>query len=106
MASTAIAPEAKSDETTPDVSVAELCSGSLRSGATSFGNIVPYLRASLVTKRRWIDDNGFVELMSISETLPGLNATNIAVLLGDRLRGVAGSIAALLGICLPGAAFM
>jgi len=75
-------------------------------GATSFGNIVPYLRNSLVVKRRWIDDKGFVELMSISETLPGLNATNVAVLLGDRLAGLAGSTAALVGVCLPGALVM
>lgn len=92
--------------TTTEVSVADIFSGFLQIGATSFGNIVPYLRDGLVTKRRWIDDNGFIELVSISETLPGLNATNIAVLLGDRLRGVAGSIAALVGICLPGAVFM
>jgi chromate transporter len=75
-------------------------------GATSFGNIVPYLRNGLVVKRRWIDDKGFVELMSISETLPGLNATNVAVLLGDRLAGLAGSTAALVGVCLPGALVM
>ena len=51
-------------------------------GATSFGGVVPYLRASLVTKRHWIDDKEFVERLSISQSLPGLNATNMAVLVG------------------------
>src|SRR5262245_48424797 len=107
MASTAVGREAMRDvATTTKVSVADIFSGFLLIGATSFGNVVPYLHDGLVTKRGWIDDNGFIELMSISETLPGLNATNIAVLVGDRLRGVAGSVAALVGVCLPGAVFM
>ena len=88
------------------VSAADIFLEFLLIGATSFGNIVPYLRNGLVVKRRWIDDTGFVELLSISETLPGLNATNVAVLLGDRLAGLAGSMAALAGVCLPGAVVM
>ena len=75
-------------------------------GATSFGGVVPYLRAALVTKRKWIDDKEFVEKLSISQSLPGLNATNMAVLVGEKLRGLKGSIAAILGICLPGAVVM
>ena len=75
-------------------------------GATSFGGVVPYLRGSLVTKRRWIDDKEFVEMLSISQSLPGLNATNMAILVGEKLRGALGSIAAILGICLPGAVLM
>lgn len=75
-------------------------------GATSFGGVVPYLRAALVAKRQWIDDKEFVEMLSISQSLPGLNATNMAVLVGEKLRGLAGSIAAVLGICLPGAVVM
>jgi chromate transporter len=75
-------------------------------GATSFGGVVPYLRGSLVTKRHWIDDKEFVEMLSISQSLLGLNATNMAILVGERLRGARGSIAALIGMCLPGAALM
>ena len=75
-------------------------------GATSFGGVVPYLREGLVTKNHWVDDKEFVELLSISQSLPGLNATNMAVLLGDRLKGWMGAIAGVLGMCLPGAAIM
>jgi chromate transporter len=76
-------------------------------GATSFGGgVVAYLRSNLVGKQKWVDDEEFVELLSISQTLPGLNATNMAVLVGDRLRGVAGAVAAVFGICLPGALIM
>ncbi|HVP50176.1 MAG TPA: chromate transporter [Candidatus Bathyarchaeia archaeon] len=75
-------------------------------GATSFGGVVPYLRNSLVTKLHWVDDKEFVELLSISQSLPGLNATNMAVLLGDRLKGWMGSVAGVIGMCLPGGLIM
>lgn len=75
-------------------------------GVTSFGGVVPYLRNALVAKRHWIDDKEFVEMLSISQSLPGLNATNMAILVGDKLRGIMGSIAAITGICLPGGALM
>lgn len=75
-------------------------------GATSFGGVVPYLRGSLVIKRHWVDDKEFVEMLSISQSLPGLNATNMAILVGEKLHGALGSIVAILGICLPGAALM
>ena len=75
-------------------------------GATSFGGVVPYLRENLVTKNHWVDDKEFVELLAISQSLPGLNATNMAVLLGDRLQGLDGRVAGIVGICLPGAALM
>jgi len=76
-------------------------------GATSFGGgVVAYLRNALVTKRAWLDDKAFVELLSISQSLPGLNSTNMAILVGDRLRGVRGALAAIAGICLPGGLLM
>src|SRR5579863_4778790 len=88
------------------VSIWEIFLEFLIIGATSFGGVVPYLRGSLVTKRQWIDDKEFVELLSISQSLPGLNATNMAILVGEKLRGALGSIAAIIGVCLPGAVIM
>ena len=89
-----------------EVSIGRIFLEFLIIGATSFGGVVPYLRGSLVTKRHWVDDKEFVEMLSISQSLPGLNATNMAILVGDKLRGVLGSIAAIIGICLPGAVMM
>jgi chromate transporter len=89
------------------ISVGQIFLAFLMIGATSFGGgVVAYLRNSLVTKRGWLDDRQFVELLSISQSLPGLNATNMAVLIGDRLRGISGSVAAISGMCLPGGVFM
>jgi chromate transporter len=76
-------------------------------GTTSFGGaVVAYLRSNLVDKHRWIDDPTLVELLAISQSLPGLNSVNVAILVGDRLRGIAGAIAAIVGLCLPGALVM
>lgn len=91
----------------PAVSIGRIFVEFLVIGATSFGGgVVAYLRNSLVTKRRWLDDKQFVELLSISQTLPGLNATNMAILVGDRLRGAWGALVAICGVCLPGALLM
>jgi chromate transporter len=105
--SAALQPGAGAAVTAPaDVPVAQIFLEFLIIGATSFGGVVPYLRASLVTKRHWIDDKEFVEMLSISQSLPGLNATNMAILVGEKLRGALGSIAAIIGVCLPGAVLM
>jgi chromate transporter len=79
----------------------------LQIGATSFGGgVVAYLRDALVNKKKWFDDVEFLEMTSISNTLPGLNATNMAILAGDRLAGWPGATGALLGMCLPAFFFM
>jgi chromate transporter len=90
----------------PLASASEIFLEFLSIGATSFGGVVPYLHGSLVTKRKWIDDKEFVEMLSISQSLPGLNATNMAILVGQKLRGWLGSVVAIVGICLPGGALM
>src|SRR5215468_3096644 len=76
-------------------------------GATSFGGgVMAYLRSSLVEKHGWLDDEDFVQLLTMSQSLPGLNSTNMAVLVGDRLRGTMGALVAITGICLPGGLLM
>ena len=93
--------------TSKDVTVPQIFWAFLLIGATSFGGgVVAYLRSSLVGRHQWIDDETFVEYLSIGQTLPGLNATNMAVLVGDRLRGGPGAVAAVTAICLPGAFLM
>jgi len=91
---------------TASVSIGTIFVEFLVIGATSFGGVVPYLRGRLVERRGWLDDRDFVEMLSMSQSLPGLNATNMAVLLGDRLRGGLGSLAAIVAICLPSAVLM
>jgi len=97
------------DDPTPTVQVTlgEIFRAFLLIGATSFGGgVMAYLRNSLVDKHRWIDDPTFVQMLAMSQSLPGLNSTNMAVLAGDRLRGMPGAAAAIAGVCLPGGLIM
>src|SRR5277367_4720426 len=90
-----------------EVTVGEIFRTFLVVGATSFGGgLVVYLQDMLVTKRKWVDDKTFVELVAISQTLPGLYTVNTSIMVGNRLGGLAGAIAALVGLCLPGALVM
>jgi chromate transporter len=87
----------------PRVSLGEIFRTFLLIGATSFGGgVVAYLHASLVDGRHWLDDEDFMSALEISQTLPGLNATNMSIIVGDRLRGVAGALAGFAGMVLPG----
>jgi len=73
-------------------------------GATSFGGgVVAYLREHLVEREKWLDADHFLAALEIAETVPGLISTNFSVIVGSRLRGVAGSIVAVLGMTIPGA---
>ncbi len=106
MSDTAFNPLAEARSAVAQVPISQIFLEFLIIGATSFGGVVPYLRRSLITKQHWVDEKEFVEMLSISQSLPGLNATNMAILVGEKLHGVTGSIAAILGICLPGAVLM
>lgn len=91
----------------PPVSLQAIFIAFLIIGATSFGGgVVAYLRNSLVTKHAWVTDAEFLEMMSISNALPGLNATNMSILVGNRLRGASGATLALIGMCFTSFVFM
>ena len=92
------------NDAAPRISLGKLFSVFALIGVTSFGGgIVAYLRRALVDKEKWLDEDGFMAALEISQTLPGLNSTNMSVIVGRRLRGAAGALAATLGMILPGA---
>jgi chromate transporter len=73
-------------------------------GAVSFGGgIVAYERALLVDHKKWIDSDSFMAALALSQTLPGLNSVNLAAIVGQRLAGLPGAIASVIGLILPGA---
>jgi|SRR5208282_2855158 len=88
----------------PNVSLVKLFRVFLYIGATSFGGgVIAYLREHLVNRQNWLDDDHFLAALEIGQTVPGLISTNVSVIVGNRLRGVAGSITAVAGMTLPGA---
>ena len=76
-------------------------------GAVSFGGgIIAYERILLIEKRKWLTADEFMGYLAISQTMPGLNSVNLAVLAGDHLRGVLGAISAVMGLIIPGSLFV
>ena len=72
-------------------------------GAFTIGGGIPMIAAikSELTKRGWMKDEDFLDIITLAQTAPGLFAANIAILTGHRLRGTKGSVVATIASCLP-----
>ena len=76
----------------------------LRIGAFTFGGgwaMITLIEREVVDKKRWIPREEFLDLLAVAQSLPGILALNISVAVGDRLRGLHGSIAAAAGTVVP-----
>jgi chromate transporter len=81
----------------------------LRLGLTSFGGPtahVGYYHQEFVSRRRWLGETDFANLLAMSQFLPGATSTQVAVAIGMLRGGVAGGVAAFVGFVLPSAALM
>lgn len=63
--------------------------------------MLPLIQREVVEKRQWVDSREFIELLALAQTSPGPMAINAAVFVGYKHRGIAGSLAACLGMTLP-----
>jgi len=78
-------------------------------GATAFGGPVAhfgYFRTEFVDRRRWIDERGFADLVSLCQFLPGPASSQTGIAIGMIQRGWLGGIAAWLGFTTPAAIIM
>jgi chromate transporter len=96
-----------SEPTSEKVSLVALFLEFLLIGAVSFGGgIVAYEKILLTEKKKWLSQDEFMAALAISQTMPGLNSVNLAILAGDKLRGSLGAFVAMLGLILPGSLFV
>lgn len=72
----------------------------LRIGMSGFGGVMPHARHVLVVQEKWLDERGFMELLSLGQLLPGPNIVNVSVMIGARLHGASGAFAAITGLIL------
>jgi chromate transporter len=70
----------------------------LQIGVCGFGGVGPWARRIVVEDRRWMDDRGYAEILTICQVIPGPNVGNVSVVIGDRFHGLVGSILALVGL--------
>lgn len=81
----------------------------LRLGVTSFGGPIAhlgYFRADLVTRRRWMDDRAYADLVALCQFLPGPASSQVGFAMGLQRAGVLGALAAFLGFTLPSAVLL
>ena len=80
----------------------DLFLGFAKIGLLGFGGVAPWARHIIVEERRWLDEREYAAILGIGQVLPGPNTVNSAILIGDRLHGVAGAVLAVVGIlCMP-----
>ena len=65
-----------------------------------FGGVLPVAQRELVERRQWLTNDKFVEMLAISQVLPGPNVVNLALMFGDRAFGWRGAVCALGGMLL------
>jgi chromate transporter len=82
------------------VSTADLFIGFLKIGLSGFGGVLPFARRKLVERERWLTEQEFTEVLSLSQFLPGPNIVNLSVIVGRRFQGAAGAFAATAGLML------
>jgi chromate transporter len=96
-------------ESGPDLkpgSISETFLVALRLGLTSFGGPIAhlgYFRAEFVTRRRWLSEQEYGDLVALCQFLPGPASSQVGMAVGIKRAGLAGGLAAWLGFTLPSA---
>ncbi|MGH7046733.1 MAG: chromate transporter [Stellaceae bacterium] len=81
------------------ISLAAITLGFFWLGVTSFGGgTAAWLYRAMVQRRHWIDDQAYLAGVALSRVLPGSGGVNLTVQVGQRLRGGAGAVAAVMGL--------
>lgn len=76
----------------------------LRIGAFTFGGgyaMIPLIEKEFVENKKWISKTDFVDIIVLSQSLPGALAVNSSLFVGYKIKGVLGAIVALLGVVIP-----
>lgn len=60
--------------------------------------MLPLLEDEIVRRRKWATSEEMADFFALAQVLPGVIAINAAMLVGSRLRGLAGNLAAALGL--------
>ena len=75
-----------------------------RIGAFTFGGgyaMISVIERICVEQKKWITHEDLVNVTVIAESTPGPVAINCATFVGYRQKGIAGAVAATLGVVLP-----
>jgi chromate transporter len=71
-----------------------------RMALQGFGGVLAVAQHELVERLNWMTREEFVEMLALSQVLPGPNVVNLSLMFGDRHFGLRGAFAALAGMLL------
>jgi chromate transporter len=86
------------------INLAEIAGLFLRLGFTAFGGPAAHIammRDEVVARRKWISDEGFLDLLGATNLIPGPNSTEMAIHLGYLRAGLPGLVVAGASFILP-----
>ena len=63
--------------------------------------MVPLIEEEVVNKKRWITQEEFIDLLAVSQSVPGVFAVNFSIFIGYKLRKFPGALSLALGAILP-----
>ena len=75
-----------------------------RIGGLTFGGgyaMLPMLQREAVEKKGWVTEEELMDYYAVGQCIPGVIAVNTAVFIGTKAKGLAGAIAASLGVISP-----
>lgn len=73
-------------------------------GAFTIGGgyaMIPIIQEEVVEKRKWVNDDEFLDTIAVAQGSPGAIAVNTSIFIGYKLKGIKGALACLLGTILP-----
>lgn len=73
-------------------------------GLFTFGGgwaMLSIIEKEIVDRHKWLPREEFLDLVAMAQSLPGILAVNMAIAIGDRIKGRAGSLSAAIGTILP-----
>ena len=76
----------------------------LKIGLFTFGGgyaMIHLLENEFVSKKKWIEEDEFMDLVVIAESTPGPIAINCSTYIGYRKEKILGAVLATLGMCIP-----
>lgn len=63
--------------------------------------MLPLIRKELVSRRQWLEDTEFLDMVAVAQSSPGPIAINTSVITGYKMRRLPGAVVAMLGSALP-----
>jgi chromate transporter len=85
-------------------SLASLFFTFLKIGAVTFGGgyaMIPLIEREVCARRRWMEREGLIDVLAVSQSVPGAVAINSASFLGMSLRGIPGACVSMAGMIIP-----